>query len=33
MRALSAFSDTIAYVGVEKSSLGDIRNPSSSRCV
>src|SRR5215213_5547770 len=29
----STSSDTIAYVRVEKSCVGDMRNPSSSRCV
>ncbi len=31
LKSTSALSETIAYVAVEKSSLGDIRKPSSSR--
>jgi hypothetical protein len=31
--SMSALSDTIAYVGVAKSWVGDMRKPSSSRCV
>ena len=30
-KSTSALSETMAYVAVEKSSLGDIRKPSSSR--